>query len=291
MKQSYKIPISLDKNYMDVEVALQAKSGVGLRPLPLRTILVWIAAVAIGFISLVSEDLPMIYLPIIGKIMYMGGLLGFVFFITARDSGGQSRFMAIRNMTNYMINKTDRVLKTRTTDNATAFANMVGIVEINQKTGMMTLNDGTYAYLYRVVGNASALLFDSDKVAIIDRVDNFYRKMPDHVRCEFITVKEPQKVVTQKLYMKNLYRNLDNTDKDIHKIMQESYKTLDEYVGNEFKSIHQYLMIVTGNKDDLNKAHTIVANEANNSSLMFNAMEPLYEDDILRLFHTIYSAD
>ena len=50
MKNVYRIATSLDRSYLDVEVALQAKSGVGLRPLPLYTIFVWIIAIFGSFI-------------------------------------------------------------------------------------------------------------------------------------------------------------------------------------------------------------------------------------------------
>ena len=182
-------------------------------------------------------------------------------------------------------------LKTRSTDPATMLYRLVGIKEISKKTGMVTYLDGTVAYFYRVVGNASALLFDSDKDAVITRVDNFYRKMPDYVRCEIITVKEPQKVVTNKVRLKQLYSELRTRDKDLIGIMQESYKNLDEYVGGEFKSIHQYMGLFAGSKEYVNKAHAILVNETQGSALMMSAVEPLYEEDVIRLMHTIYAED
>lgn len=289
MKQSYKIATSLDRSYLDVEVALQAKSGVGLRPLPLSVIAVWIAAVFGGFMIIVNEALPIHYLPLWGKILFFIALLAFVFFATSRDGGNQSRFSAMRNMAAYMFQKNTRIIKTRGTDSATAFARMVGIKDIDEKTGVVTYSDGTYAYFYRVVGNASSLLFDSDKEAIVNRVDNFYRKMPDFIRLGFITVKEPQKVVTQKLHMKKLYQNLDNADKDLRNLMKENYRIMDEYVGGEFKSIHQYLILYAYSKEYLNKAHSILANEAGSSGLMFSQVEPLYKEEVEKLLHTIYA--
>ena len=291
MKQSYKIATSLDRSYFDVEVALQAESGVGLRPLPLSTILVWIAGIFGGFIIIMSENLPIRFLPIWGKILFAVGLLGFIFFATSRDQGNQTRFTAMRQMATYMFMKPTRIIKTRLTDSATEFARLVGIKDINEQTGMISFADGAYGYVYRVVGNASSLLFDSDKEAIVNRVDNYYRKLPDFIRSEYITVKEAQKVVTQKLHMKRLYQQLDNADKDLKNVMKENYRMLDEYVGGEFKSIHQYLILFANSKEYLNKAHTILANEVHSSSLMFSALEPLYKEDVIRLLRTIYAAE
>lgn len=291
MKQSYKIATSLDRSYLDVEVALQAKNGVGLRPLPLTTIVIWLVAIFGSFLLVANQDLPLFNLPLWAKIAFMCVACIFTFFVTSRDGGNQSRFFAIRNMAEYMFIKKSRLVKTRTTDSATAFARIVGIKEINDKTGLVKYTDGTVAYFYRVTGNASNLLFDSDKEAIVTRVDNFYRKMPEFIRMEIVTVKEAQKVETQKINMKQLYQRRDNRDKDIERIMKESYKMLDEYVGGEFKSIHQYLIVYAGAKEYVDKAHSILSNECHSSSLMFSSLEPLYRDDVLRLLRTVYSSD
>ncbi len=291
MKQSYKIATSLDRSYLDVEVALQNKTGVGLRPLPFYTIIVWIVAIFGGFMVITSESLPIHNLPIMGKLAFFAALCGFTYFATSRDQGNQMRFMAIRNMCSYMFVKGTRLLKTRNTDPATAFYKLVKVKEMNPKTGLVTFSDGSVAYFYRVVGNASSLLFDSDKAAIVDRVDNFYRKMPDFIRIEIVTVKEPQKVATQKLYLKKLYQNLRIRDRDLLKIMEDSFDNLDKYVGGEFKSIHQYMALFAGSKEYADKAHTILVNEVHNSGLMISDLEPLYSEDVVQLMHTVYAAD
>ena len=291
MKQSYKIATSLDRSYLDVEVALQAKSGVGLRPLPLATIAVWIAAIFGGFILVMNQSLPLSYLPLWAKILFMVALLAFTFFATSRDGGNQSRFAALRNMCEYMFVRKSRMVKTRSTDPATQFARIVGIKSINEKTGMVTYSDGTVAYFYRITGNASNLLFDSDKEAIITRVDNFYRKMPDFIRMEFVTVKEAQKVDLQKANMKRMFQTRDNRDIDIERVMKLSYKMLDEFVGGEFRSIHQYLILYAGSKEYLDKVHAILDNECRASTLMFSSIEALYKEDVTRLLKTIYAGE
>ena len=291
MKQSYKIPTSLEKSYLDTEVALQAKSGVGLRPLPLKVIGLWIAAITIVFLSVMSDSLPIHYLPIGLKILYGVSILAMVFFASMPDAGGQSRFAALRCMCTYMFNKKSRLLKTRTTDNPTLLYYMIGIKDIDTQTGMITFIDGSVCFVYRVVGNASSLLFDDDKGRIIDRVDNFYRKLPDYMRVSYVTIKEPQKVISQKYNIKQLFKKLDTRDKDIHLILQESYNTLDTFVGKEFKSLHQYMFLYANSKEYLMKAHSIVENEHNSSSLMFSSIEPLYYDDVVRCLHTIYAGE
>lgn len=291
MKQVYKIATSLDRSYLDVEVALQHKSGVGLRPMPFYTIIIWIIAIFGGLMMLSSEYLPFHNLPFVFQAIFYITLLTFTYFVSSRDKGNQMRFMALRNMYTYMFVKGDRIIKTRNTDPSTAFYRLTKIKGVDDKTGVITFSDGTVAYAYRVVGNASSLLFDSDKGEIVNRVDNFYRKMPDNIRIEYVTVKEPQKVVTQKFRLKQLYQALRIRDKDLLKLMEESYEVLDKYVGGEFKSIHQYMLMFAGTKDQLDKAHSIIVNEVHNSGLMISDLEPLYIEDVKNLMHTVYAGD
>ena len=290
MKQVYKIPSSLDKSYLDTEVAVQASNGMGLRPLPLKTILLWIASIFVAFLMIFSTSFTIHYLPLPLRILFSISLLAAVFILSSKDPGGQTRFSAMRNMATYMFIRKSRLLRTRNTDAANDFYRLVGIKKIDKRSGMVEFTDNTYGYFYRVVGNASALLFDGDKTVIIDRVDNFYRKFPDWLRVEYITVKEPQKVIRQKANLKQLFRGLDNSDKDIHYIMHEYYRVLDEFVGHEFKSMHQYMLITANSKEYCNKGASIIQNEADNSRLMFKEIEPLYYDDVEHFLWTVYSS-
>ena len=91
--------------------------------------------------------------------------------------------------------------------------------------------------------------------------------------------------------MKQLFRNFKQHDPDIDYIMDLNYQKMHRFVGSQFKSMHQYLLITTGSIELLNKAHSILNNEIASSGLMFSAMEALYKDDVERLLRTIYSAD
>ena len=84
----------------------------------------------------------------------------------------------------------------------------MGIRNIDENSGLIEFLDGSFGSMYRVVGAASALLFEDDKEAILDRVDNFYRKMGFDVEIIKITTKESQKIYHQAAYLKEQYDNL-----------------------------------------------------------------------------------
>ena len=47
---SYKIPTGLNQNFGDMEIALQSKSGMGARPLPVRMILIYVVSILALFL-------------------------------------------------------------------------------------------------------------------------------------------------------------------------------------------------------------------------------------------------
>ena len=57
-KQYYKIPASLNENYLNMEIALQNKQGVGLKPLPVRVILVWLIGLLVTFFLVSNTASP-----------------------------------------------------------------------------------------------------------------------------------------------------------------------------------------------------------------------------------------
>ena len=61
-----------------------------------------------------------------------------------------------------------------------------------------------------------------------------------------------------------------------------------DYVGKEFKSIHQYMVIKSDNKEALRVANGILQNEVENSALFIKQCVPLERDDTLEFLRSIY---
>ena len=49
MKQSYKIPASLNTSYMDMTITIQKDDGLGLKPMPMKQLAFFIAVLFTGF--------------------------------------------------------------------------------------------------------------------------------------------------------------------------------------------------------------------------------------------------
>lgn len=287
-KSTYKIPATLNDNYMNMEIAIQSKDGVGLKPLPARVILAWILSFFGLFFLLTNEKSVVSEGNLFLKILFGATWVGFTYVLTKVDKSHRMQIELIPALLKYL-QKSNRHVITRRTSNAAQFYGIVGIDDIDPDTGMVSYADGTFAYWYSVVGTASVLLFPEDKEAILDRVDEFYKKVQSDCEIVFVTTKEPQRVMQQKAHLVAQYKALEFRDSDIDMLIKEQYDTLTEFVGKEFKSLHQYMVLKGDNREALSTINNIVRSEKEASNLMFKQCVPLYQKEIESVLKIIYS--
>ena len=287
-KRSYKIPATLADNYMNMEIALQSKDGVGLKPLPIRVILVWLLGAFGMFYFEMNETSYLTEASFFVRILFAAAWVGLIYEMTKIDKSHRMQLELIPTILKY-VQKSNRHVLTRRTSNAGPFLGIVGIESIDEKTGLVTYLDGTYGYWYGVVGTASVLLFPEDRDAILDRVDDFYKKVQSDCEIIFMTAKEPQRVAKQTAHLIQQYKALEFQDPEIDMLVQEQYKVLTEFVGKEFKSLHQYMIIKGDNKEALSAINNIVMGEYQNSSLMLKQCVALYKPEIENALKAVYS--
>lgn len=284
-KDSYKIPDTLDKSMGDMEISLQSSDGIGARPMPIKIILMYALSIILWFFAVAKTFIAD---GGIGLIIVFSALW---FALTAlllhRDKTGLPQASLVVSMLNYLP-KNLRYVVTRNNVPAKDFYTIAGIEDIDGEKGLITFIDGTYGYMYRVVGTGSILLFDEDRKAILDRVDGFYKKMKPEYELIFITSKEAQKIYRQVARLKERYDNLDFDDPELRAVADMEYNYLKNVVGGSFRSIHQYLIIKAENTEALTVGKNMLQSEVENSSYMFKQCTALFGNDIYDVFRTIY---
>lgn len=292
-KKSYKIPASLNENHLNMEIALQTKDGVGLKPLPVRVILVWLFGLLAGFYMVMNASSVVAQSSIFTRVLFVAVWIGFIFVLSKVDRAHKMAIELIPALLSYL-QKSNRYVITRRTANAGPFYSIVGIRSIDQKTGLVSYVDGTYAYWYSIVGTASVLLFPEDRDAILDRVKDFYDKLGSDCEILFMTTKEPQRIQHQTAHLMAQYKALTpevKDDEDMKLIVREQYKILTEFVGKKFKSLHQYMIIKGDNEEALSALNNIIISEVHSSSLMLKQCTALYEKDIENVLKLIYASN
>ena len=287
-KPSYRIPYGLSQSYLDMTISLSSKDGAIARTIPMGVVgLYVISALSCLFIVMYTFVGTMSNVP--QKVIFVILWALLTICLASYDGSHRMNIQRIPVLLSY-IPKSARYVYTRTSKNASPFWNILGIEEIKDD-GLVVFTDRTYGYWYRVVGSASILLFDSDKDAIISRVDKFYQKWINDAEICFVTAKEAQKVYRQLASLRHRYDNLKNDDPDLRDVAEEQFRVLKEYVGSEFKSIHQYMLIKANNMESLRIANGVVQTEIDNSSLMIKQCVTLQKEDVYELLKSIYQKE
>lgn len=282
-KSVYAVRESLDKGFGDTEINVGGNSGIG-RPMKIKVILGWILMMLLGLAVIAKSFMAHAGLGLIALFLIIW--IALTALLLTRDKTGSPQFMLIPTMINYLPKKLRYVI-TRKSADANDFYKLVGIDEIDDD-GLVCYSDGSFGRIYRVVGSASILLFDSDRDAILNRVERFYNKIGTDATVTFMTTKEAQKVYRQIANLERKYRNLEFDDPDVKEMADAEYKQLYFQVGGTFRSIHQYMILRAPNEEALRYIVNIVASECENSSLMFKQCVLLGKADIELMLRTIY---
>lgn len=284
-KSSYKIPYGLEQSYSDMMISLRSKDGSVGKVLPMVVVLTYILSFLVCMFLVTKTFIGTMGNPI--QIILFILLWGALTVVLAKyDGTRRMNIQRVMTLLNY-IPRRSRHVYTRMKNDAGPFWNLLGIDTIDSN-GLIQFLDKTYGYMYRVVGSASILLFDGDRDAIVTRVDNFYRKWDGDTEIIYITSKEAQKVYRQLANLQKRYENLKNDDPDLRNLGEEQFKILKDYVGKEFKSIHQYMILKSNNKEALRIANSILQTEVETSSLMIKQCIPLDLEDEYSVLQSIF---
>ncbi|MFD7540191.1 hypothetical protein [Streptomyces sp. NPDC059819] len=282
-KPSYKVPSSLNRSFLDHEITL-SKGGWAAKPSPIKQLLFFAGGI-LALLWFSTSTFVASSGPVAITLFVLWGLSAIVYFGGLMNTK-ELRIMRVPALLAYLPSKARHVL-TRRGSNPTDFASIVGTDGIDAD-GLIHFSDGGQGRVYLVVGSASYLLFDGDRIGILDRVDAFWRKV--EVGCEhsFITTKEPQRVYHQLANLERRNQALQVRDPDLVELQNEQYDILTQHVGGKFTSIHQYLLLKGKNASALRKGHQVLQAEAGGSTLMIKEAAMLDREEALPMLRVFY---
>lgn len=282
-KGNYKVPTSLDRSMLDHEINLSSKS-LSIRPTPLKQ-LIFIAG---GFFAGIwlwrntfigSADGMLVFAFLLWftlTTIYLGGL----------TKTKELRVESIPSLLEYLPRRSRRVL-TRRNEDPSQFGSIVGIEDITEE-GRIHFGDGSVGQAHLVVGSASYMLFDDDRIGILDRNDAFWRKIDDSCEWIQITTQEPQRIYHQVANLEQRNQDLLIRDPDLIELQNEQYDVLTEYVGGQFTSIHQYLIVKGSSIDSLERGLRVFRSEVAESSLMIKEATALDREETIAMLQVFY---
>ncbi|WP_424862868.1 hypothetical protein [Streptomyces sp. MMS24-I29] len=283
-KTSYKVPASLNRSFLDYEITLSTKGGWAARPSPLKQLFFFGGGV-LALLWMTTQTFIASSGPAFIALFVIWGLASIVYF------GGMTKTKELRAMSVLAllayVPTSARNVFTRRSSNPSDFASIVGIDGIDED-GRIHFADGGQGQVYLVVGSASYLLFDEDRVSILDRVDSFWRTVDTTCEWAFVTTTEPQRIYHQVASLERRNQALQIRDPDLIELQNEQYDILTQHVGGKFTSIHQYLLLKGKSEDALRRAHMVLQAEVEGSALMIKEAAVLDREEtesMLRVFY------
>ena len=280
-KVSYGIPASLNRSPLDHEIHMHPS----MPATPVKQLLflfmgamalVWV--VRVTFVGSAAAWLIVMFcLWGAAVVMYMGR-------VTRTKELVVQQVPAIMG---YLPHKA-RHVNTRSTSSPTPFYSVTSGIDGIDEDGTISLYGGAKAVIYRVVGSASYLLFDEDRVEIIDRADSFWRKVEPSCEWLTITTKEPQRIHHQLANLERRNRELVDRDPDLIGLQNEAYDILVDHVGSRFSSLHQYMMLRGDSADALLRARKIFESEVEASSLVLREAHLQDRTEVVPLLQTFF---
>lgn len=282
-KQSYAIPVHLDRSIMDLEIPLSPK---GAQPVSvsMRVIMVILGSILFGlwFVSHTFMASADGWIQLLFLIWWMAATA----YLATPSRTKELRYTQVQPLMEY-IPRRSRVVRTRRDSSPGSFYSIVGIDSVDD-SGYIHFSNGDCGQMYRVVGSASRLLFQEDQNTILDRVDSHWRKVDTGTEWIIITMQEPQRVYHQVASLERRNHRLEHRDPDLVGLMEERCSILLNHVGSRFYSIHQYLLLRSKSAEDLRAAHNILDHEAKESVAMMRQVTMLDKDGALSALRSIY---
>lgn len=282
-KMSYKVPTSLNRSFLDHEITL-SKGGWAAKPSPIKQ-LFFFGGGALVLLWVTTSTFVASSGPVFIIFFVIWGLALIVYF-GAMTKTKELRAMTVPALLAYLPSRARHVYTRRSSD-PSDFYSILGIDGI-EADGRIHFCDGGAGQVYLVVGSASYLLFDEDRIAILDRVDAFWRKIDTNCEWSFVTTKEPQRIYHQVDSLERRNQALEVRDPDLIDLQNEQYDILTRHVGGKFTSIHQYVLLKAKSAEALRRAHLVLQAEVEGSALMIKEATVLDREEtepMLRVFY------
>ncbi len=286
-KSMYKIPTDLSISYLDQEIGLSNSNQA--KPVQLRLLLSWLGSLFLGF-WLVTQTFLRDTGPVVITLFIVWWVTATAFYCR-NDETKRMRLLGLSDLPGYLRTGSRRV-QVRSGSPAAGLLSIVGFREVTEPhrpgdPARIEFRDGSVGFAYQVVGSASALLFEADRMAILDRVDAFYRKIDTDSEWLFLTLKRAQRVDTQ-LASIAARQHQHSANPELLALLGERASVLSSEVGKDYLSVQQYLLVRAPNAELLARSHALAIMEASESQLMMRSVEPLDRERTFGLLRELY---
>lgn len=306
-KNSYSIPLDINKGQVDRQFQLKIKSqGIKLtkRPVTMLTLFIWLfAGLALLFLlfnTFIGKG------SIFGAIVFSIGYVVILFILSKQDASKRYGYELLAVYIEYVLRKTREVILRKGSDleYARKFFGVKTVEKTGYESGLIRQVDGRWARIYVVAGTASAMLYPDDQARLLDKTAAFYKSFDESTDIIFDTGRELQRVdyqliandqLKRQVYDKQLLRLFDEQEYYM-KVGIGGYKDPNARASGDvdssddgYYSIHQYMMLISDSKQSLYDAENEVFSNFENDGYVFKYVRPLEYDDVVKYYKELFN--
>lgn len=241
LKDSYKIPYSINVTKLDAPVPLTSTSGeYSFLKRPIKLKIIFLGA-GLGFILpiLVYLKTPLAKGGILGMLLVLIGWEWFVYLLLWPQDNKLDGWQWIIPTLTYWLNYKTRSISTRGDDEVTLVKEVMNFEDINDK-GVITFVNGWVGNIYQMDGFASNMLFEAEKAQIVDAFERYMKLLPANVSVSIVTQFAPLDLTDQKYNASSL---TDQQYKADLKSYAHAQQNMTEQVGTSFQTVTQWLLL------------------------------------------------
>ena len=246
MKQSYRIPFSINVRRWDATIVPPENWPIkkafkmttllfgGLGGLVLPLWLVFQSPVAGG--SLIS------------KAMIIIGWWLFLYSMLRTTETGDAGWESVIPTMAYWFNGRERFVSTRGDVDVTAVQDVLQLRAVDPD-GTLYFANNWMGKIYEIDGYASRMLFDNEKALVVDTFDKYLRQLPPNVSVSIPTQHATLDLDDQVRFARR--RSEAQTRSDLRGLARAKEKVMDEKISKNFKTINQWMIIMTDDEVQL----------------------------------------
>lgn len=290
MRRSFAIRSGLNETMLDTVVPLSfGGSEFKLKKeLTVRTMLFLLTEVIVFFF--ICFQTPLVRGGILPNIIWITGYWWFGWLIARPTPTGLLGYTYFLAALKYF-NPDFRKLPTRVYQLSAPAVEFVGIATDGiDEDGNIYFANGDIGQIYELTGNASFMIFEEDKIRVLNDARVFYRGINPLTTITYDTVSSPQRVDNQLKVKQWQIDNLTLKQSNLLSLLQREKKALNEVVGKQFTTLHQYMVVRSVNLNELRVFVKWLTLAANSDSLFLKSAVRLdSRKEVINYFGSIYS--
>lgn len=286
IKDYYKIPHSINvKEGLDTPVALKFGAIGFAMPIPIALIMMVIGSMMVyvcGVIYITKNNFG-----ILSGVLFTISFIPLARMMLKKTETGERGYKWVVPTLSYYPSYKLRMIRTRSTisgNEVEQLKNVIGLEEIDPKSGIARFTNGDTGVAVNVIGNGNKTLFDNEVERIVLAYEQFLRELDLGVHF-IVDMKEGKQDCTSQIEALETQK-MNNNNPTVNLILDRRITTL-KHIQNNFRTT-EYTTYLRSN-DVAKLENTIKALKQTSSSGIFKYFQIAYDEEVYERYKDFYN--